>query len=677
MAFIDNYAFNIENPQKLEILWSPDIVWDYDNDGYPSGNETLFDWKAEFMPYYTSPDGFTVYHVWMKYKVGDKGSWSLPMRVNYPTVVKGEKGDKGAYGEQGTRGQRGAVGKGIDIQYADEYYNIVPSNSSASMYVRFRIEGENWSVWLKAIGTDGVDGADGIGTGGTGVPSGGTDGQVLSKTALSYAWIDKVDIYNNSDAILAMGVKDDTNSLNHDKYTDGEAVTAMGVKGDSNPLNHDRYTGAEVLALFSATSPIDILAGTISHKDTDGNKHIPASGTQEYSITLDGSGNLVWKDALWMSDLDDTAILGATDKLYSANKILTLFAGLQSYGIRYVWTDAVARAAEVGMSADDLGVQDDTRDVYKYSGIAWEVFFNLDAIHNHDDLYFTKSQVTTMLADYYTKVALQGDGTAQVHWNNVTNVPSFIQLTGISATSPILYDDTTGVISHATSMIGVTTNTSFVVLNRVIDDGFGHLAGIEKIDLETSGKHMIVDGDGLQVVKHTSGGDVTTNYYNPFDDSISYELALLFAGSSGNYGTSNKAARSDHKHSDKNLRITVTDSLIGADFDLDFVNGILNNYSLVSAGPVGTIGTDDFNGDLGSIIAVTTKWYVGTSTDTSWSIVHINGNDNCSFERSSGIYESNANHIELVGDPDSEGTYNLVSHPSETVLDVLHVIVNP
>lgn len=81
--------------------------------------------------------------------------------------------------------------------------------------------------------------------------------------------------YADSEAVSAMGAKDDANPLHHDRYTDAEAlaataaayeaagaiathasvvdahharytdaeaVTAMGAKGDANPLHHDRLT---------------------------------------------------------------------------------------------------------------------------------------------------------------------------------------------------------------------------------------------------------------------------------------------------------------------------------------------------------------------------------------------------------------------------------------------------
>lgn len=42
-----------------------------------------------------------------------------------------------------------------------------------------------------------------------------------------------------------------------------------------------------------------------------------------------------------------------------------------------------------------------------------------------DNRYYTETEIGTMLGDYYTKTNLQTSGQAQVHWDNITNAPSF------------------------------------------------------------------------------------------------------------------------------------------------------------------------------------------------------------------------------------------------------------
>ncbi len=58
-----------------------------------------------------------------------------------------------------------------------------------------------------------------------------------------------------------------------------------------------------------------------------------------------------------------------------------------------------------------------------------------DLVHLHDDRYYTESEIDTRLQSkaelvhnhdsiYYTKINLQSSGTAQVHWNNITSKPT-------------------------------------------------------------------------------------------------------------------------------------------------------------------------------------------------------------------------------------------------------------
>ena len=54
--------------------------------------------------------------------------------------------------------------------------------------------------------------------------------------------------YADSNAIAAMGVNSDGNTLNHDKYTDGDAQSAMGALADSNAFNHDRFSSSEAVS---------------------------------------------------------------------------------------------------------------------------------------------------------------------------------------------------------------------------------------------------------------------------------------------------------------------------------------------------------------------------------------------------------------------------------------------
>jgi hypothetical protein len=64
--------------------------------------------------------------------------------------------------------------------------------------------------------------------------------------------------YADSEAVSAMGAKANSNALNHDRYADSEAVTAMGAKANSNALNHDRYTDSEADARIALADLADL-----------------------------------------------------------------------------------------------------------------------------------------------------------------------------------------------------------------------------------------------------------------------------------------------------------------------------------------------------------------------------------------------------------------------------------
>jgi len=68
-----------------------------------------------------------------------------------------------------------------------------------------------------------------------------------------------------------------------------------------------------------------------------------------------------------------------------------------AYGIKYKWANEDERVAQEGMKQDEQGVQSDTRTVYKFNDGAWEVFYTLDGVHNHDDRYYTITQSDSLL----------------------------------------------------------------------------------------------------------------------------------------------------------------------------------------------------------------------------------------------------------------------------------------
>jgi len=162
--YLDNSPFNMESPQSVYYQYSKDIVWN-EEDPIPSFDDSRFEWESLFRPYIKRTDRYEMYHLWMRFKIGEKGIWSSPVRFIYGDIgvsgINGRDGRDGQDGQEGLRGYRGEKGdKGI--------------------------KGDTGSIGPK--GDKGDTGDAGVGIGGIGVPAGGLEGQSLMKvSATDYA----------------------------------------------------------------------------------------------------------------------------------------------------------------------------------------------------------------------------------------------------------------------------------------------------------------------------------------------------------------------------------------------------------------------------------------------------------------------------------------------------------
>jgi len=99
------------------------------------------------------------------------------------------------------------------------------------------------------------------------------------------------------------------------------------------------------------------------------------------------TGQTAWSQGSGVA-INDNAGAGDLYTTLSADRIISLVVAA-SYGIRYsvALIDDLLGLSE--MQALDLAVVSENRWVYRYDGIIWEMFFQLDAAHNHDTLYAT------------------------------------------------------------------------------------------------------------------------------------------------------------------------------------------------------------------------------------------------------------------------------------------------
>jgi len=513
-VYRDNYPNNIEAPQRVNFQYSHDIVFDYSTGKYPLGEtHEGFLWEEQYIPveHYVGDD-LVGKHVWMRVAVGVNSDWTYPIRltdsftnievvdVTYDTI-----GNTVTYSIKYTMSDGSIIqSEPIIIQNGVDGVSIVNSAIVGNNLILTYSNGTVVNVG-RVVGYDG-----------TGVPIGSPDGYHLVSRGDVPAW-------------------EDFNTL----------------------LNTE----------LSANAPLDFTASLLTHIDTDGNKHVPAGsggGIAGYSlVTTDGAGSYDWVSHLLTTALDDTAIAGATDKLYSADKILSLITSA-SFGIKYSVDTIIERDAIVGMSVGDLCVVngEPNRPVFQWSGAVWNAFFDLDADHNHDDRYYTKVQLYT---------AALG---AQVHWLNLTSVPSLMQNFTVDgdAGSVLMADgDTLSIVggtgvstaiagntltidavgttytagagldlnnaefSHADTspIISPTTNLGGTVIQNLEFDEFGHVQNTIPINLD--GRYSLIHTHYAL----TNGNGIASLSYNT---SSAETISVDFGGN----GSANTVSRSDH-----------------------------------------------------------------------------------------------------------------------------------
>ncbi|WP_075343789.1 tail fiber domain-containing protein [Tenacibaculum agarivorans] len=109
-----------------------------------------------------------------------------------------------------------------------------------------------------------------------------------------------------------------------------------------------------------------------------------------------------------------------------------------AYGIRYSWENEQERNAQTGMKEHEQGVQKDTREVYQYTSGNWELFYTLDAVHNHDDRYYTEIESNTLFLGKTAKAADSDklDGLDSSAFAKASHTHTWAQITGVPLTFP-------------------------------------------------------------------------------------------------------------------------------------------------------------------------------------------------------------------------------------------------
>lgn len=507
----DNYPNNIEAPQRVYVQYSQDINFDYSTGKYPLG-ETFegFIWENVYVPVQHTLGGLTLgRHTWMRWRIGEKEAWTLPMRLTdsilniETTTIEYETNPnqiKFKFKYTLNTGQ---------VVYSE--YMYIPMPEDGRGILNSQITNNN----LILTYTDGTTQNVGrvVGYDGTGVPIGTDDYNILISLNDEPQWISLISQLNNN---------------------------------------------------LSGTLPIIYNNGVYSHSNSNGYRHIPVGGNNNDVLTTDGNGVYTWEPRIITIPINDSAGIGDITELWSADKIATMFSTLQTFGIKYSIPLIADLALIVGMENGDLAVVNEDRWVYKYDEgtLSWNQFFLLDAPHNHDTLYYRKTE-------------LQTSGQSSVHWDNITNVPELGSWTisdGVTSTliesgdtltitsgqgitavvsgneltisSDVVYsegngiDITANIISHAdTSSVTDTVNIAGQVIQNLTFDEFGHVIGKSNVNLDS--RYSLSD----HYHRVLNRGIGLTGF--SYDGSWSTTWNVDFAGS----GSANTVSRSDHSHS--------------------------------------------------------------------------------------------------------------------------------
>jgi len=130
----------------------------------------------------------------------------------------------------------------------------------------------------------------------------------------------------------------------------------------------------------------DAASGNIVYVDK------PSSGDSIDDGTI--TSTTTWSSSKIKTELD---LKADADNVYTKTEVDTSISAA-SQGIKYAVADIDALNALTDMEQDDQALVESDRYVYKYDATdGWVQFYAMDATHNHDDLYYTKSEADTFL----------------------------------------------------------------------------------------------------------------------------------------------------------------------------------------------------------------------------------------------------------------------------------------
>ncbi|TCI93195.1 tail fiber domain-containing protein [Tenacibaculum sp. M341] len=169
-------------------------------------------------------------------------------------------------------------------------------------------------------------------------------------------------------------------------------------------------------------------------------------------------------------------------------KELNDVVAISNYGIKYTWATQEEREAQTGMGQLEQGLQKNTNEVYQYTGSKWELIYNLEIDHKHDDRYYTQEQTAERFLEKNEKAVDSNklDGLDSTDFSRTNHDHSWSEIKDVPTSFPasnhnhndLYYTETEsnarflGKTAKATNSAQLDGKESsyFVALTNIVDD---------------------------------------------------------------------------------------------------------------------------------------------------------------------------------------------------------------
>jgi len=299
-----------------------------------------------------------------------------------------------------------------------------------------------------------------------------------------------------------------TKANSADVYTQTQLDNALVGKADSSVSGK---VGPS-LVIVDETNKAD--AKVLSFNNTTGNlEYVDQTGGATINDTVTNategwSSNKISSELSTKADASSVYTKTETDGLVSA----------ASQGIKYTVATVSDLSNITGMSTDDQALVNEDRYVYKYDGSNWSQFYAMDAAHNHDDRYYTETEMDAFLgdkansADVYTKseidtslsgkadVASTGKVGPSLVTVDETNKADGKILSYNNATGNLEYvdQDGSGIINDSAAAADTTYSSNKINTELSLKANAADV--YTKTETDTFNGTVLVDGDTLTTV---------------------------------------------------------------------------------------------------------------------------------------------------------------------------------